>query len=111
VPRGGGQWSQLAEGGGPPLCVLDGFAYEAALHRLRPGDTLCLITDGVTDARNAAGELFGRERLEARLTLIDGDASPTTIAAAIREDVTRFVAGSEPADDLAILIVRWEGPP
>jgi adenylate cyclase len=110
VSRGGGQWSQLAEGGGPPLCVLDGFEYEAAIHRLHPGDTLCLITDGVTEARNAAGELFGRERLEARLTLIDGDASATTVATAVREDVERFVAGSEPADDLAILIVRWEGP-
>jgi serine phosphatase RsbU (regulator of sigma subunit)/CHASE2 domain-containing sensor protein len=110
VPRGGGRWSQLAEGGGPPLCVLDGFAYEAALHRLHPGDTLCLITDGVTEARSAAGELFGRERLEARLTLIDVDASATTLATALREDVERFVAGSEPADDLAVLIVRWEGP-
>jgi serine phosphatase RsbU (regulator of sigma subunit) len=111
VPAGGGRWSQLAEGGGPPLCVLDGFEYEAAVHRLRPGDTLCLITDGVTEARNAAGELFGRERLEARLTLIDVDASATTLATALREDVERFVAGSEPADDLAILIVRWEGLP
>ena len=110
VPAGGGRWSQLAEGGGPPLCVLDGFEYEAAVHRLRPGDTLCLITDGVTEARNAAGELFGRERLEARLTLIDLAASATTLATALREDVERFVAGSEPADDLAILIVRWEGP-
>ena len=109
VPRGGGRWSQLTEGGGPPLCVVDGFEYEAAIHRLHPGDTLCLITDGVTEARNAAGELFGRERLEARLTLIDGDASATTIATALRGDVERFVAGSEPADDLAILIVRWEG--
>jgi hypothetical protein len=30
--------------------------------------------------------------------------------AAIREEVEQFVAGSEPADDLAILVLRWEGP-
>jgi serine phosphatase RsbU (regulator of sigma subunit) len=111
VPRGGGRISQLAEGGGPPLCVLDGFEYTAATHPLQPGDTLCLITDGVTDARNAAGELFGRERLETRLATSGGTASAASIATAIGGDVTRFVAGSEPADDLAILVVRWDGPP
>jgi adenylate cyclase len=109
VPRGGGPATQLAEGGGPPLCVLDGFEYTAAVHRLRPGDTLCLITDGVTEARNPRGELFGRERLERRLAGLGADASPRTVAASLRADVEAFVAGSEPADDLAILVVRWDG--
>ena len=110
VARGGGRPVQLSEGGGPPLCVVDEFEYTAATHCLCPGDRLCLITDGVTEARNTAGELFGRERLEARLTLVDADATATTVAAAIREDVARFAAGAEPADDLAILVLRWEGP-
>jgi adenylate cyclase len=110
VPRGGGPPTQLAEGGGPPLCVLDGFEYTAAVHRLRPGDTLCLITDGVTEARNAAGELFGRERLERRLAGLGADASAKTVVASLRGDVEAFVAGSEPADDLAIMVVRWDGP-
>jgi adenylate cyclase len=102
VPRGGGGAVSLAEGGGPPLCVLDGFEYTAAVHRLRPGDTLCLITDGVTEARNAAGELFGRKRLERRLAGLGADASAKTVASSIRADVETFVAGSEPADDLAV---------
>ena len=110
IPRDGGSLGQLAEGGGPPLCVLDGFEYAAAAYRLRPGDTLCLITDGVTDARNAAGELFGRERLERRLAALGADASAKTVAASIRADVEAFVAGNESADDLAILVLRWEGP-
>jgi serine phosphatase RsbU (regulator of sigma subunit)/CHASE2 domain-containing sensor protein len=110
VARGGGAPVQLAEGGGPPLCVLDGFDYEAATYRLRRGDTLCMITDGVTDARNPAGELFGRLRLEQRLAALGGDASAPSVAAALRADVETFVAGGEAADDLAILVVRWEGP-
>jgi serine phosphatase RsbU (regulator of sigma subunit)/CHASE2 domain-containing sensor protein len=104
---GGGPLTQLTEGGGPPLCVLDDFAYTAATHRLRPGDTLCLLTDGVTDARNPAGEQFGRGRLEARLQAHPPDASAERVATAIQDDVRRFVAGAEPADDLAILVVRW----
>ena len=109
--RGGGPLQQLAEGGGPPLCVLDEFEYTAATHRLRPGDTLCLLTDGVTDARNPMGEQFGRGRLEARLASVDSDASAERLSTTIQDDVRRFVGGAEPADDLAILVVRWEGPP
>jgi serine phosphatase RsbU (regulator of sigma subunit) len=111
VPRGGGSFTQLTEAGGPPLCVLDDFPYTAATHRLQPGDTLCLITDGVTEARTASGELFGRERLEARLAAIGADTGAEAIATTIGGDVARFVAGAEPADDLAILVVRWNGPP
>lgn len=110
VLAGGGPLTQLAEGGGPPLCVLDGFAYTAATHRLRPGDTLCLLTDGVTDARNPGGEQFGRGRLETRLRALPPDAGAERVATAIQDDVRRFVAGAEPADDLAILVVRWAGP-
>jgi adenylate cyclase len=109
IARGGGL-VQLAEGGGPPLCVLDGFEYEAARHGLGRGDTLCVITDGVTDARNAAGELFGRARLEQQLVALGADAGPPSVAAGVRADVEAFVAGGEPADDLAILVLRWDGP-
>jgi adenylate cyclase len=111
IARAGGRPGQLAEAGGPPLCVLDGFEYTAATHQLRPGDVLCLLTDGVTDARNPAGEQFGRARLEARLAGLAPNSSAQKVATTIRDDVQRFVAGAEPADDLAILVVRWEGPP
>lgn len=111
LARADGRPGRLAEGGGPPLCVLDDFEYTAATERLRPGDTLCLLTDGVTDARNPAGEQFGRARLEARLASLPPQASAATVVRAIQDDLRRFVAGAEPADDLAILVVRWLGPP
>jgi adenylate cyclase len=103
---------QLAGGAGPPLCALDGFDYEAATHRLERGDMLCLITDGVTDARDPAGEMFGRPRLEQRLSALGPDAGrPELVTARLRADVEEFVAGGEAADDLAILVIRWDGPP
>jgi serine phosphatase RsbU (regulator of sigma subunit) len=63
------------------------------------------------DARNPAGEQFGRARLEARLAALPPEAGAEKVATAIEDDVRRFVAGAEAADDLAILVVRWEGPP
>lgn len=95
--------------GGPPLCVIDDFPYAPASRRLRPGETVCLVTDGVTEAGNAAGEFYGRARLEAVLARAGTDASPAEVGAAIREDVARFTAGAEASDDLTIVVVRWRG--
>ena len=102
--------ARLAAGGGPPLCVVDDFPYEAEPYRMEPGDTLCLLTDGVTEAMSPTGELYGRERLEAVLAGLAPEGSVEAVGEAIRRDVARFAAGVDPADDLAILIFRWTGP-
>ena len=59
-------------GGGWRWAVLDDFEYESREEELRPGDALFLYTDGLTDAVNLSGELFGKERLESTL---DGASS------------------------------------
>jgi serine phosphatase RsbU (regulator of sigma subunit)/CHASE2 domain-containing sensor protein len=110
IRRGGGEPAQLVDGAGPPLCVVDDFPYESVRRQLRRGDTLCVITDGITDARNTGGELFGRERLERRLAALGTDGSAPSVAGAVRADVRAFVGDAEATDDLAILVVRWEGP-
>ena len=110
LATGRGPLEQLGAASGPPLCVIDDYAYAAAKTRLRRGDCLVLFTDGVTDARSTTGEMFGRPRLEALLAELPSDASPDAITTAIQNAVTRFAAGTEPADDLAILVLRWDGP-
>jgi adenylate cyclase len=99
--------ARLTEGGGPPLCVLDDFDYRAARTQLQPGDVLCIVSDGVTEADNRVGELYGTARVEAVLA---GVASAPAAVAAIRSDVKRFADGAEPADDMTVLSVRWRGP-
>jgi CHASE2 domain-containing sensor protein/serine phosphatase RsbU (regulator of sigma subunit) len=108
VVRAGAPPRRLPAVGGPPLCVLDDFEYEGARVEIAPGDTIVLMTDGVVEAMNAAGELYGRQRLEAVLAGADG--APATVVEAIRADVARFTADAEPADDLAIMALRWKGP-
>jgi adenylate cyclase len=102
--------SRLSASGGPPLCVVDEFPYEASRYRMRRGEILCLVTDGVTEATSAAGEFYGRARLEALLAGMPPGAIPEEVGEAIRRDVERFAAGVEAADDLALLILRWNGP-
>lgn len=92
---------------GPPLCVMEDFDYPVQQYQLRPGECLCLTTDGVTEAMNAAGELYGQQRLD--LVLARADAVPEAIVAALRDDVGRHVDGAEASDDLTLLVLRWNG--
>ena len=91
-------------------CAVDGFPYRGARLGLRPDEVVCLVSDGVTEAENPTGELYGRARLEALLFALRGTTlSANEIVEAIRADVTRFRAGAEPADDLTVLALRWRG--
>ena len=96
--------------GGPPLCVVEDFDYRVHRVQLLPGDRLCMVTDGITEAANAAQELYGNVRLRAALAGLDAASDAATITRTVREDVGRFVAGAEPSDDLAILVLHWKGP-
>lgn len=94
---------------GPPLCVVEAYAYRPQRYRLLPGEALCLFTDGVTEAMNAAGELYGRQRLLSALNSLGGFAEPLQVVNTIRDDVRAFVLSAERSDDLAILVLRWNG--
>jgi adenylate cyclase len=108
TPEGG--IKRLGEGGGPPLCVLEGFAYASAEHSMRPREILCVFSDGVTEAMNPTGELYGPARLEAALQRNRNVERPAAVIEAIRADVSRFVETAEVADDLTLLVLRWNGP-
>lgn len=110
LPRAGRALLRLAAGAGPPLCAVDDFPYEAGRHRLEPGDTLCVVTDGVTEAARPGDELYGRKRLESLLGSLGEAESAREVGEALRQDVARFTNGAERSDDLAILVLRWIGP-
>jgi serine phosphatase RsbU (regulator of sigma subunit) len=74
------------------------------------GDTLLLFSDGVTEARSPAGDLFGVERLQAVLDL-HADASAVELVREVRETVAEFARHGSLADDLTLLVVRRSGAP
>jgi sigma-B regulation protein RsbU (phosphoserine phosphatase) len=91
--------------GGVAMGVLDDFEYESAEQELRPGESLFLYTDGLTDAVNLRGELFGKERLEATL---DGASSrsPEEIVDHVWSEILGYSAGAPAADDMTCLVLR-----
>ncbi len=110
LARSSGEILSINEGGGPPLCVMEDFPYEHARITLQPGDRLVLMSDGITEAMNRGGELYGRERLQ---TLLEAPhargADAATLGNEILAAVTAFEAGADPADDKTLLLISWRG--
>jgi adenylate cyclase len=104
-----GSPERFAIPGGPPLCVVEDFKYQSARRRMEPGEWLCAVTDGATEAMNTAREFFGVERLRASLTWMPEDIGPDEVIRRLREDLQRFSGAAEPADDITLLAVRWNG--
>jgi len=98
----------LATDPGLPLGIDESFRYRLHRHRLAPGEALVLYTDGVTEAAAADGSLFGEARLETVLAARRG-ASCEAVVGEVFDAVERFSRGTTQADDIAILVVRYNG--
>ena len=89
---------------GPLVGVFPGAQFEIRSVCIEPGDTLVAFTDGVTEARNAKDEFFGRERLYALM------ARPVSTAAELLDcilaSVQEHMDGADPSDDITLLAVR-----
>jgi sigma-B regulation protein RsbU (phosphoserine phosphatase) len=70
-----------------------------------PGDAIVFISDGITDAENDSGEMYGDERL-ANLLCATRDSPAVDIAEAILADVTRFQGAHDRFDDETIIVLR-----
>ena len=102
----GGPLKRLPAAERPPIGVPETFPCVTDTVQLAPGEWLCAVTDGVTEAMDASGALYGVQRLEQVLSSLAAQASPEDIAAAVRDDVKRFVAGAGASDDLTLLALR-----
>lgn len=92
--------------GGPPFCIVD-FPYPEERLVLRPGEALVLISDGVSEAQDQAGTLFGHDRLTG---VLGGLSGATAMVDGLRDAVRLFERGCDPSDDLTILALRYLGP-
>jgi len=92
--------------GGLPIGMLDGFSYTEEAVDLRPGDLLVLYTDGVTEAANPTGEMFGEERLETLLRELPRDVRAEAVVDRLLASVWEFLGAAEPGDDMTVMAVR-----
>jgi adenylate cyclase len=101
---------RIEDGDGPPLCAMRDFDYRSASCQLLPGEMLCLLTDGITEAQNTAGDLYGTARVrQVLLALMRGSSGARVAVDTLVADVAAFAGAAEPADDLTVLALRWRG--
>jgi len=75
---------------------------------LQPGEALVLFTDGLTEARDAAGREYGEERLDALLRRC-GPAPAAELIAACRADLAAHLGDMRVSDDLTLMVLRRSG--
>ena len=89
--------------GGMLLGIVPGATYEVGTSRLDRGAILVLYTDGLTEARNSGGELFGEEAL-ASLIRDSRALGSGEVHAAILGCLADHLKGREPEDDVTLIV-------
>jgi len=97
---------QIGEGLGTAIGFFRDVRYGQVEFQLGKGDTLVLCTDGILEAADADGELFGTERF--RACLARGFSRPSEVAARLRADVRAHVGDAPQSDDQTLMICGVE---
>jgi len=90
---------------GFPLGMFPDVKYEEFTLSTQPGDSLIFFSDGIADAQNEEGDMFGNERLIAVLQKHQ-HKSASKIAEAIFNEVGKFQKGVERFDDETVVVLR-----
>ena len=100
----------VIEATGLPLGLFDDAEYDEFTFKAKPGDMFVFFSDGILDARNKAGDMFGRHRTEA---IIAGCAeiSADCVVKSLFKAVTEHAAGEEAFDDETVVAIKVKGEP
>ena len=113
-PAGETRWSFVAPNedrqdakpqAGLPLAVAPDTVYASRVLPAASGDRLFIYTDGVTETRDPAGELFGDDRLR---RVLDGGAgaSLAQLKSAVLEALREHAGDGPPQDDVTIIAME-----
>lgn len=104
--RPGGVESSFIDVWGLPIGTGLDARYNDVEVALAPGDTLLFLSDGIVEAHNEHGELFGFERLEALVADLPSDLSVAGVVQRILDAVLDFTGSADPHDDITIIATR-----
>lgn len=92
-----------------PVGFLAEWQYTSQQITLPPQTSIFLYTDGLTEARNAEKEMFGKQRMNdvIRKAIEEGKTAPEQTIRMMAEAKNRFVNGNEQSDDLTMLAIRY----
>jgi sigma-B regulation protein RsbU (phosphoserine phosphatase) len=108
VRKADGSVEQIgAEHTGLPVGVSPDFKYESFTYSLEPGDAVVMLTDGLSEAMNGEGQLYGSERLRAQL--LQYVAEVKELGAGLLANVQEFAGDRPQADDMCLVCFQRTG--
>jgi serine phosphatase RsbU (regulator of sigma subunit) len=93
---------------GPAVGLFDGVRYQSDTKILKPDDTIILGTDGITEAFNSQGGMYGTDRFTSLMKRL-GREPVDNVVQQITSEVLRFSQGVPQSDDLTCLAARYFG--
>jgi len=97
--------NEVVEATGLPLGLFDEADYDEFKFRMKPGDMFVFFSDGILDARNREGHLFGRGRVE-KIVAECAKKSADCVVDSLFNAVAEFSAGVEAFDDQTVVAIR-----
>jgi sigma-B regulation protein RsbU (phosphoserine phosphatase) len=95
----------VIEATGLPLGLFDDASYDEFRFKMKPGDMFVFFSDGILDARNRRGELFGRGRAE-KVIAECSEQSADCVVTSLFSAVAEHAAGVETFDDQTVVAIK-----
>ena len=109
ICKKGGSFELYKDTHGFVVGGMEGVHYKGYDFQLNPGDKLFVYTDGVPEATDGSGEMFGTDRMITALRSCT-DNTPEEILQGVKSAVDSFVGDAEQFDDLTMMCLEYKGP-
>ena len=97
--------NNVIEATGLPLGLFDDADYDEFRFKMKPGDMFVFFSDGILDARNRKGELFGRGRVEKIIAECAGGSADCVVDSLFKA-VAEHSTGVETFDDQTVVAIK-----
>jgi sigma-B regulation protein RsbU (phosphoserine phosphatase) len=97
--------NSVIDAAGLPLGLFDDASYDEFTFKMKPGDMFVFFSDGILDARNRRGELFGRGRVE-KIIAGCADKSADCVVSSLFKAAAEHSAGVEAFDDQTVVAIK-----
>ena len=90
---------------GMPLGAMEKFPYELKETKLKAGDTILMLSDGLPELENSAAEIFGYNKVLSAFEEL-AQKSPEQIIDQLKNESASWVNNKAPDDDVTFVVIK-----
>ena len=103
-----GKWELVIYKHSPAVAVMEGMKFKEHEFELKPGDSIYVYTDGVTEATDSNNELFGTDRMIEALDSCDKPDDPQALLETVKKSIDDFIGEAPQFDDITMLGLHYK---